>query len=124
MNSKILKKLVGIAGLMALPLTTMAAPDPNFHIYLMVGQSNMEGQGAIEAQDKTPPANLVVMHDDKNCTQDGKSYLQWRAAVPPLIRCMSKAHNFNNGGLGPGDYFGRGNCRTRGQWIYCQPGLH
>ena len=26
-------------------------PDPNFHIYLAFGQSNMEGQGEIEAQD-------------------------------------------------------------------------
>ena len=27
--------------------------DPNFHIYLCFGQSNMEGNGVIEAQDKT-----------------------------------------------------------------------
>ena len=26
-------------------------PDPNFHIYLAFGQSNMEGQGEIEPQD-------------------------------------------------------------------------
>lgn len=30
-----------------------AAPDPNFHIYLAFGQSNMEGQGDIGQQDKT-----------------------------------------------------------------------
>ncbi|HMU68120.1 MAG TPA: sialate O-acetylesterase, partial [Cellvibrionaceae bacterium] len=70
------KTLAAIVSLITLPLTVTAAPDPNFHIYLMVGQSNMEGQGAIEAQDKTPPANLLVMHDDKNCTQDGKKYLE------------------------------------------------
>lgn len=31
--------------------SSFAAPDPNFHIYLAFGQSNMEGQGNIEQQD-------------------------------------------------------------------------
>ena len=35
----------------ALLILTLSAPDPNFHIYLAFGQSNMEGQGTIEAQD-------------------------------------------------------------------------
>ena len=29
-----------------------SAPDPNFQIYLCFGQSNMEGNAAIEAQDR------------------------------------------------------------------------
>ncbi|MBR6453306.1 MAG: acetylxylan esterase, partial [Fibrobacter sp.] len=33
--------------------TASAAPDPNFHIYLAFGQSNMEGQGDIGSQDKS-----------------------------------------------------------------------
>jgi hypothetical protein len=32
--------------------------DPNFHIYLCFGQSNMEGHGPIEAQDLTPAVDL------------------------------------------------------------------
>lgn len=28
-----------------------AAPDPNFHIYLCFGQSNMEGNAAIEEEE-------------------------------------------------------------------------
>jgi hypothetical protein len=84
-----------------------AAPDPNFHIYLMFGQSNMEGQGQISDQDRQVPSDLLAMQADNNCTVNGASYGEWRSATPPLIRCYDVAHNFNNGGLGPGDYFGR-----------------
>ncbi len=31
--------------------TNVFSQDPNFHIYLCFGQSNMEGQGTIEAID-------------------------------------------------------------------------
>ena len=34
-------------------LNMYAEADPNFHIYLCFGQSNMEGNAAIEAQDRT-----------------------------------------------------------------------
>lgn len=34
-------------------LNQASTPDPNFQIYLCFGQSNMEGNAAIEAQDKT-----------------------------------------------------------------------
>ncbi len=34
-------------------LNMHAEADPNFHIYLCFGQSNMEGNAAIEAQDRT-----------------------------------------------------------------------
>jgi len=84
-----------------------AAPDPDFHIYLMFGQSNMEGQGEITSQDQQVPSGLLAMQADDNCSVNGASYGQWREATPPLIRCYSTAHSWNNGGLGPGDYFGR-----------------
>ncbi|MBR4970231.1 MAG: acetyl xylan esterase, partial [Paludibacteraceae bacterium] len=29
-----------------------SAPDPNFHIYICFGQSNMEGAGQVEQSDK------------------------------------------------------------------------
>lgn len=108
MNKTTFKKLVLSLGLAAVaPLTAFAAPDPNFHIYLMFGQSNMEGQGQISSQDQQVPADLLAMHADDSCTVDGASYGEWRPATPPLIRCYNVAHSFNNGGLGPGDYFGR-----------------
>ena len=74
-----------------------AAPDPNFHIYLAFGQSNMEGQGTIESKDKTvdPRFQMLSTIDDFN----GKKLGTWNDAIPPLAN--------KHGGLGPTDYFGR-----------------
>ena len=71
-----------------------AAPDPNFHIYLMFGQSNMEGAAPIEAQDRIINERVMVMAN-LDCTNLGRSYGNWYVASPPLNRCWS--------GLGPGD---------------------
>lgn len=70
--------------------------DPNFHIYLCFGQSNMEGQGTIQAQDKTVDSRFQVLQS-LDCT--GKPKNIWRTAVPPLCQCYS--------GLSPADYFGK-----------------
>lgn len=75
-----------------------AAPDPNFHIYLMFGQSNMEGAAPIENQDRITNPRVKVMAD-LNCSNLGRTYGNWYVASPPLNRCYS--------GLGPGDYFGK-----------------
>lgn len=83
---------------LGLAVSAHAAPDPNFHIYLALGQSNMEGQGNIESQDKTVDKRFQVLWttNETNC---GKKLGQWSDAVPPLASCSSK--------LGPADYFGR-----------------
>ncbi|KAL6590932.1 SGNH hydrolase-type esterase domain-containing protein [Neocallimastix sp. 'constans'] len=78
-------------------LKTFAAPDPNFHIYLAFGQSNMEGQGAIEGQDKTVDKRFQMISTVSGC--NGHQAGQWYDAVPPLANCDGK--------LGPVDYFGR-----------------
>lgn len=77
-----------------------AAPDPNFHIYLAFGQSNMEGQGDIGSQDKTVDERFQVLWaaDDGSCT--GRSKGKWSKATPPLAHCQGAK-------LGPADYFGR-----------------
>jgi len=93
-----MKKLL-TGAVMAMAISqAFAAPDPNFHIYLAFGQSNMEGQGGIESQDKTVDSRFQVLWttNETNC---GKSLGQWSDAVPPLASCSGK--------LGPTDYFGR-----------------
>jgi hypothetical protein len=82
------------------PIEIFASPDPNFHIYLMVGQSNMEGAAPIENQDRITNPRVEVLQDE-DCPALGASYGQWRTASPPLIRCLSSL------GLGPGDTFGK-----------------
>lgn len=72
--------------------------DPNFHIYLCFGQSNMEGQGLIEKQDLKVDSRFQVMQA-KDCSNLGRTEGDWYRAVPPLCHCGS--------GLSPADYFGR-----------------
>jgi hypothetical protein len=75
------------------------AQDPNFHLYLGFGQSNMAGAGAIETQDKTVDSRFQMMAP-QDCSDLTRSIGKWYAAIPPLWGCPS-------GGLGPCDYFGR-----------------
>ncbi|MEE1063924.1 MAG: sialate O-acetylesterase, partial [Paludibacteraceae bacterium] len=79
-------------------VSVCAEPDPNFHIYLCFGQSNMEGQGNIESQDKSVDSRFQVLCSYDNCGSRKKG--GWYDATPPLS-CCSGAH------LGPVDYFGR-----------------
>ena len=86
---------LGFAALMV--SAAFAAPDPNFHIYLAIGQSNMEGQGTIEEQDKTVDPRFQMLSTIDNFR--GRKLGTWNDAIPPLAN--------NHGGLGPTDYFGR-----------------
>lgn len=94
------KILLGAAFAMALSQVN-AAPDPNFHIYLAFGQSNMEGQGDIGDQDRIVDDRFQLLWsaDGGSCNQ-GASKGKWVKAVPPLAHCQGAK-------LGPTDYFGR-----------------
>ena len=73
--------------------------DPNFHIYLCSGQSNMEGNARIEDQDReglSPRFKMMAAVDFQNT---GRKMGKWYVAVPPLCR--------EHTGLTPADYFGR-----------------
>ncbi len=74
------------------------AQDPNFHVYLSFGQSNMAGAGKIEAQDLTVDSRFQFMKP-QDCPAQNQFAGNWYQAVPPLWGC--------SGGLGPSDYFGR-----------------
>lgn len=79
-------------------LGEVAAQDPNFHIYLCFGQSNMAGAGDIETQDRTVDPRFQFMKP-QDCASKNQLAGNWYPAVPPLWGC--------NGGIGPADYFGR-----------------
>ena len=74
-----------LAAFLFLPAKTFAAADPNFYIFLCFGQSNMEGAGRIEQQDKTVDARFQVFEtvDAPNLSRE-KAH--WYTAVPPLCR--------------------------------------
>ncbi len=73
--------------------------DPNFHIYLCFGQSNMEGNAKIEPQDRKGISTRFRMMAAVDMDNSGRKMGQWYAAVPPLCRAWT--------GLTPADYFGR-----------------
>lgn len=74
------------------------AQDTNFHIYLCLGQSNMEGSAKIEPQDTIVNKRFQVL-EAVDCDNLNRKKGQWYTAVPPLSRCQT--------GLTPADYFGR-----------------
>lgn len=93
-----MKKIL-ICALVAFSSVLVQAQDPNFHIFLCFGQSNMEGNARIEQQDLEnvdPRFQMMAAVKDK-----GRKRVQgrWYTAVPPLCR--------ENTGLTPVDYFGR-----------------
>ena len=75
--------------------------NPNFYIFLAFGQSNMEGQGTVEEEDKEGIPNRFRMMSTVEFQFNPEKRVpgEWYKAVPPLCR------EFN--GIGPCDYFGR-----------------
>ena len=78
------KKMMAVAGAAAglslFGLTTAnAAPNPNFHIYIAYGQSNMAGNGAIvpaEDQAKDPKNFLMLASHTANASSRSGSTTQ------------------------------------------------
>lgn len=81
--------------------TVKQQPDPNFHLYLLVGQSNMAGRGVPEELDTTAVPNLLVFAKDKT----------WQPAREPLHWDKPGA------GTGPGFSFGREMINNTGKKI-------
>lgn len=74
------------------------AQNKKFHIYLCIGQSNMEGFAKFEAQDTVSNKRFKVLQAI-DCDNLNRKKGKWYTAVPPLNRC--------NSGLSPADYFGK-----------------
>ena len=78
---------------------TLQAQDPDFHIYLCFGQSNMEGNARIQPQDLEGVSDRFKMMAAVDFPDMGRKQGEWYTAVPPLCRPGT--------GLTPADYFGR-----------------
>lgn len=96
-----MKRLTSLLLLMMLCMASFAQ-DPNFHIYLAFGQSNMEGNATPEAQDKSNVPTRFKMMAAVNFSNPSRTKGKWYTAVPPLCR--------QGTGLTPCDYFGRELC--------------
>lgn len=93
--------------ILALPLLLQAAPNPNFHIYIAYGQSNMAGNGEIYPSiDQVEKSNFIMLashtasaNQRSGSTTQSIEKGKWYPAIPPMF------HRFEN--LSPADYFGR-----------------
>jgi len=86
-----------------------AAPDPNYHIFLLFGQSNMTGGGAtspVVAKECDTTSRIKVMAY-QTCTGTspeckfpmGRTVDKWYTSFPPLHDCGE--------GICPGDFFAK-----------------
>ena len=76
-----------------------AEVDPNFHIYLCFGQSNMEGNTQWEAIDNAYVDPRFQMLSTDNFNSPKRVVGEWYTALCPIVHTKGK--------LGPTDYFGR-----------------
>ena len=79
-------------------MAAKADVDPNFHIYLCFGQSNMEGNAQWEDVDNEVDS-LFQMLATTNFDNPKRTMGNWYTANCPIVSPMGK--------LGPTDYFGR-----------------
>ncbi len=73
--------------------------DKKFYIFLSFGQSNMEGNARIRAEDTVNIDSRFQVMEAVDCPSLGRTKGNWYTAVPPLCRCRT--------GITPVDYFGR-----------------
>lgn len=97
--------------ILALPLLLHAAPDPNFHIYIAYGQSNMAGAGDIrDGVDNVEHPRFKMFATTKcvgtfrptglsQATLNRSTVGEIYPAIPPMFHC--------NEGLSVSDWFGR-----------------
>jgi beta-xylosidase len=85
-------------GLFWAGVSDLRAQDPNFYLYLCLGQSNMEGNAPFEAQDTSVSPRFQTMPVVANPAL-GREVGKWYPARAPLCRPET--------GLTPADYFGR-----------------
>lgn len=94
-----MKKISILTLILLLGRVVSIAQDPDFHIYICFGQSNMEGAAKVEQCDRENISDrffkMAAVNDKATKQKKGR----WYKAVPPLCR--------PNTGLTPADYFGR-----------------
>ena len=94
-----MKQKIAMLCLLLVTVTASFSQDKNFYIFLSFGQSNMEGNAKIEAQDSTGVDPRFQVMEAVDCPNLDRKKGEWYTALPPLCRCKT--------GLTPGDYFGR-----------------
>lgn len=94
-----MKRILWVVMLATAPwLVIQAQVDPNFYIYLCLGQSNMEGNAPFKAVDQEVDSRFQMLAA-QDFSHPQRTLGQWYTATPPIVR--------QRAGLGMADYFGR-----------------
>lgn len=97
---KLFYSIMMMCGLLAAkPVAVNAAVDPDFHVYICFGQSNMEGNAQWETIDNQFVDSRFQMLATTNFDNPQRTLGNWYTAYCPIVSPMGK--------LGPSDYFGR-----------------
>lgn len=91
MIHRLLFIVLGLAAVFAPAQDVSLPPKARFHLFLLVGQSNMAGRGVVEEQDKAPHPRVLML------SKEGK----WVPAVDPMHFDKPSA------GVGLGKTFGQ-----------------
>lgn len=92
-----------VGGVLLFTTLANAAPDPNFHIYIAYGQSNMEGNAMDYTDLDKAEHPRVKMFATTSCTNPNRPTIgEVYPAVPPMFKCAGGV-----AGLSVADWFGR-----------------
>lgn len=96
-----MKKIIAYLAIVVLSFMQLqsSAQDKKFYIFLAFGQSNMEGNAKIRAEDSLNIDSRFQMMEPVDCPNLGREKGKWYTAIPPLCRCRT--------GLTLTDFFGR-----------------
>jgi hypothetical protein len=72
---------------------------PTFHVFVLLGGSNMAGHPPAQAADRIEDERILVLGFD-DCEPTGRKAGEWDVAAPPLHECSTDA-------VGPGDHFAK-----------------
>lgn len=95
-KSRLFTMALGVLGALGTLSGNVFAQDPNLHIYLAYGQSNMSGQATITDSDKQTNPRFLVLRAGKH---SGQNVGEFYPAAPPMGHSGSK--------VGIVDFFGR-----------------
>ena len=97
---QMIKRIFTALAALAMSLSALAqSPDPNFHIYLCFGQSNMEAGARPAPEDEGFNDSRFQFMAAVDMPRYNREMGKWYTAVPPICR------EGNN--MGPVDFFGR-----------------
>ncbi|MEP6676263.1 MAG: sialate O-acetylesterase [Ferruginibacter sp.] len=94
-----MKNKIILSAILMLLTIVSSAQDKKFYIFLSFGQSNMEGNAKIRAEDTVGVDSRFQVMEAVNCPNLGREKGKWYTAIPPLCRCKT--------GLTLTDFFGR-----------------